>query len=56
MASVWEQWLLCGSRLWEDGGAQHFCGAFGLPGGSYQLYIFICLLLLFFVLIYPLQS
>ena len=41
MASIWEQWLLHGSRLWEDGGAQHFCGAFGLPGGGYQFYLFI---------------
>ena len=36
MASVWEQWLLCGSRFWVDGGAQHCCGAFGLPGGGYH--------------------
>ena len=46
MASVWEQWLLRGSRFWGDGCAQHFCGAFGIPGGSYQFYLFIGLLFL----------
>ena len=39
----------------QDSGAQHFCSAFGLPGGSYQLYLFIGLFV-FFVLIYPLPS
>ena len=44
MASVLEQWLLHGSRFWEDRGAQHICCAFGLPGGSYQfIYLLVCL-------------
>ena len=37
MASVWEK---SGSRFLGNGGPQHFCGAFGLPGGRYKFCLF----------------